>query len=213
MKILLIEDNEMIIKALKYLLESHEYYVDVATSIKEAKEKITNTYDLIILDVMLPDGNGLDFFKEYISTPSLVLSAKDEEEDVVKAIDLGVQDYIIKPFRSMELLSRINNIIKRNKKNTIKEFQNIKFDMDAYKIYVDNKEVVLTALELKILFLMLENSGCLVTREMIIDKIWDASGKFVNDNTLSVYIKRIREKLKNDDLIKTIKGIGYRIDL
>lgn len=213
MKILLIEDNEMIIKALKYLLESHEYYVDVATSIKEAREKITNTYDLIILDVMLPDGNGLDFFKEYVRTPALVLSAKDEEKDVVKAIDLGVQDYIIKPFRSMELLSRINNIIKRNKKNTIKEFENIKFDMDAYKIYVDNLEVVLTGLELKILFLMLENSGCLVTREMIIDKIWDASGKFVNDNTLSVYIKRIREKLKNDDLIKTIKGIGYRIDL
>lgn len=213
MKILLIEDNEMIIKALKYLLESHEYYVDVATSIKEAREKITNTYDLIILDVMLPDGNGLDFFKEYVSTPALVLSAKGEEKDVVKAIDLGVQDYIIKPFRSMELLSRINNIIKRNKKNTIKEFENIKFDMDAYKIYVDNIEVVLTGLELKILFLMLENSGCLVTREMIIDKIWDASGKFVNDNTLSVYIKRIREKLKNNDLIKTIKGIGYRIDL
>lgn len=213
MKILLIEDNEMIIKALKYLLESHEFIVDVATTIKEAKESITSKYDLIILDVILPDGNGLDFFKNYVSIPALVLSAKDEEEDVVKAIDLGVQDYIIKPFRSMELLSRINNIIKRNKKNTIKEFENIKFDMDAYKIYVDNLEVVLTGLELKILFLMLENSGCLVTREMIIDKIWDASGKFVNDNTLSVYIKRIREKLKNDDLIKTIKGIGYRIDL
>lgn len=213
MKILLIEDNEMIIKALKYLLESHEFIVDVATTIKEAKESITSKYDLIILDVMLPDGNGLDFFKNYVSIPALVLSAKDKEKDVVKAIDLGVQDYIIKPFRSMELLSRINNIIKRNKKNTIKEFQNIKFDMDAYKIYVDNLEVVLTGLELKILFLMLENSGCLVTREMIIDKIWDASGKFVNDNTLSVYIKRIREKLKNDDLIKTIKGIGYRIDL
>lgn len=213
MKILLIEDNEMIIKALKYLLESHEFIVDVATTIKEAKESITSKYDLIILDVMLPDGNGLDFFKNYVSIPALVLSAKAEEEDVVKAIDLGVQDYIIKPFRSMELLSRINNIIKRNKKNTIKEFENIKFDMDAYKIYVDNLEVVLTGLELKILFLMLENSGCLVTREMIIDKIWDASGKFVNDNTLSVYIKRIREKLKNDDLIKTIKGIGYRIDL
>lgn len=213
MKILLIEDNEMIIKALKYLLESHEFIVDVATTIKEAKESITSKYDLIILDVMLPDGNGLDFFKNYVSIPALVLSAKDEEKDVVKAIDLGVQDYIIKPFRPMELLSRINNIIKRNKKNTIKEFENIKFDMDAYKIYVDNLEVVLTGLELKILFLMLENSGCLVTREMIIDKIWDASGKFVNDNTLSVYIKRIREKLKNDDLIKTIKGIGYRIDL
>ena len=213
MKILLVEDSEMIVKAIKFLLEEHNYDVSVANTIKDAKEKVSNNYDLVILDVMLPDGNGLDFFKNYVDVPTLVLSAKDEEEDVVKAIDLGVQDYIIKPFRSMELLSRINNIIKRNKKNTIKEFQNIKFDMDAYKIFIDDKEVVLTALELKILFLMLENSGCLVTREMIIDKIWDASGKFVNDNTLSVYIKRIREKLKNDDLIKTIKGIGYRIDL
>ena len=213
MKILLIEDNEMIIKALKYLLESHEFIVDVATTIKEAKESITSKYDLIILDVMLPDGNGLDFFKNYVSIPALVLSAKDEEEDVVKAIDLGVQDYIIKPFRSMELLSRINNIIKRNKKNTIKEFQNIKFDMDAYKIFIDDKEVILTALELKILFLMLENSGCLVTREMIINKIWDESGKFVNDNTLSVYIKRIREKIGREDIIKTVKGVGYRMDI
>lgn len=213
MKILLIEDNEMIIKALKYLLESHEYYVDVATSIKKAKEKIINTYDLIILDIMLPDGNGLDFYKSYIKEPVLVLSAKDEEEDVVKAIDMGVEDYIIKPFRSMELLSRINNIIKRNKKDNIKKYKNITFDMDSYKVYVDEEEIILTGLELKILFLLLENSGYLVTREMIIDKIWDASGKFVNDNTLSVYIKRIREKLQNDELIKTKKGIGYRVDL
>ena len=124
-----------------------------------------------------------------------------------------VQDYIIKPFRSKELLSRINNIIKRNKKNNIKTFENISFDMDAYKVYVNNIEVELTGLELKILFLLLENSGRLVTRDVIIDRIWDASGKFVNDNTLSVYIKRIREKIGNDNFIKTIKGIGYRVDL
>ena len=213
MKILLIEDNEMIIKALKYLLESHEFIVDVATTIKEAKESITSKYDLIILDVMLPDGNGLDFFKNYVSIPALVLSAKDEEEDVVKAIDLGVQDYIIKPFRSMELLSRINNIIKRNKKNNNKMYKNIIFDMDSYRVYKDDQEIILTGLELKLLFFLLENNGIIVTRDMIIDKIWDVSGKFVNDNTLSVYIKRIREKIGREDIIKTVKGVGYRMDL
>jgi len=213
MKILLVEDNEMIIKAISFLLEEHGYIVHVARNIKEAKELINDAFDLVILDVCLPDGNGLDFFENYVNIPALVLSAKDEEDDVVKAIDLGVQDYIIKPFRSKELLSRINNIIKRNKKNNIKKFENVTFDMNAYKVYVNNVEVELTGLELKILFLLLENCGMIVTRDVIIDKIWDASGKFVNDNTLSVYIKRIREKIGNDNFIKTIKGIGYRVDL
>ena len=203
----------MIVKAIKFLLEEHNYDVSVASTIKDAKEMVSNNYDLIILDVMLPDGNGLDFFKNYVDVPTLVLSAHDEEEDVVTSLDLGVEDYIIKPFRSKELLSRINNIIKRNKKNNIKTFENISFDMDAYKVYANNIEVELTGLELKILFLLLENSGRLVTRDVIIDRIWDASGKFVNDNTLSVYIKRIREKIGNDNFIKTIKGIGYRVDL
>ena len=213
MKILLVEDNEMIIKAIRFLLEEHDYKVSVASTIKEAKEKISKNYDLIILDVMLPDGNGLEFFENYVDVPTLVLSAKDEEEDVVTSLDLGVEDYIIKPFRSKELLSRINNIIKRNKKNNIKIYKNITFDLDAYRVYVDKNEIDLTGLELKILFYLLENSGILVTREMIINKIWDESGKFVNDNTLSVYIKRIREKIGREDVIKTIKGVGYRMDI
>lgn len=213
MKILLVEDNEMIVKAIKFLLQEHNYDVSVASTIKEAKEMVSKNYDLIILDVMLPDGNGLDFFKNYVDVPTLVLSAKDEEEDVVTSLDLGVEDYIIKPFRSKELLSRINNIIKRNKKNNIKMYKNITFDLDAYRVYVDKNEIDLTGLELKILFYLLENSGILVTREMIINKIWDESGKFVNDNTLSVYIKRIREKIGCEDVIKTIKGVGYRMDI
>lgn len=213
MKILLVEDSEMIVKAIKFLLQEHNYDVSVAQTIKEAKEMVSKNYDLIILDVMLPDGNGLDFFKNYVDVPTLVLSAKDEEEDVVTSLDLGVEDYIIKPFRSKELLSRINNIIKRNKKNNIKMYKNITFDLDAYRVYVDKNEIDLTGLELKILFYLLENSGILVTREMIINKIWDESGKFVNDNTLSVYIKRIREKIGREDIIKTIKGVGYRMDI
>lgn len=213
MKILLVEDSEMIVKAIKFLLQEHNYDVSVASTIKEAKEMVSKNYDLVILDVMLPDGNGLDFFKNYVDVPTLVLSAKDEEEDVVTSLDLGVEDYIIKPFRSKELLSRINNIIKRNKKNNIKMYKNITFDLDAYRVYVDKNEIDLTGLELKILFYLLENSGILVTREMIINKIWDESGKFVNDNTLSVYIKRIREKIGREDVIKTIKGVGYRMDI
>lgn len=213
MKILLVEDSQMIVKAIKFLLEEHNYEVSVASTIKDAKEMVSNNYDLVILDVMLPDGNGLDFFKNYIDVPTLVLSAKDEEDDVVTSLDLGVEDYIIKPFRSKELLSRINNIIKRNKKNNIKMYKNITFDLDAYRVYVDKNEIDLTGLELKILFYLLENKGILVTRDMIINRIWDESGKFVNDNTLSVYIKRIREKIGCEDIIKTVKGVGYRMDL
>lgn len=213
MKILLVEDSQMNVKAIKFLLEEHNYEVSVASTIKDAKEMVSNNYDLVILDVMLPDGNGLDFFKNYINVPTLVLSAKDEEDDVVTSLDLGVEDYIIKPFRSKELLSRINNIIKRNKKNNIKMYKNITFDLDAYRVYVDKNEIDLTGLELKILFYLLENKGILVTRDMIINRIWDESGKFVNDNTLSVYIKRIREKIGCEDVIKTVKGVGYRMDL
>ena len=213
MKVLLLEDNEMIIKAITYLLNQYNYEVFIAKNIKEAIAKINNNYDLVILDVMLPDGSGLDFYNKYVDIPTLVLSAKDEEEDVVKAIDMGVEDYIIKPFRSKELLSRINNIIKRNKKNNLIKYKNIVIDMEGYKVFVNNKEINFTGLELKILFLLLENSRKVVTREVIIDRIWDMSGKFVNDNTLTVYIKRIREKLQDEDFIKTVKGIGYRIDL
>ncbi len=213
MKVFLLEDNEMIIKAITYLLNQYNYEVFIAKNIKEAIAKINSNYDLVILDVMLPDGSGLDFYNKYVDIPTLVLSAKDEEEDVVKAIDMGVEDYIIKPFRSKELLSRINNIIKRNKKNNLIKYKNIVIDMEGYKVIVNDKEINFTGLELKILFLLLENSRKVVTREVIIDRIWDMSGKFVNDNTLTVYIKRIREKLQDEDFIKTVKGIGYRIDL
>lgn len=213
MKILLIEDNEMIIKGITFLLEEHGYFVDVAVSLNKAKDLITNLYDLVILDLMLPDGDGYTFFKEYIEIPTLVLSAKDEEEDIVSLLDAGAVDYIVKPFRSKELLSRINGIIKRSKKDTLIEFENLKLDTLSYKVYKDSEEVVLTGLELKILFFLIENAGIIVRRETILEKIWDASGKFVEDNTLTVYIKRIREKLGNDNLIKTIKGIGYRVDL
>lgn len=213
MKILLVEDDEMISKATRYLLMQHDYEVDIAKTIQEAREKINNNYALVILDVMLPDGSGLDFLKEYNFVPMLVLSAVALEDDVVKAIDMGAFDYIIKPFRSKELLSRINSIIKRTKMIKKIEYENLVIDLESARVFSFSKEVSLTSLEMKILFMLLENKNKIMTREVIINKIWDMSGKFVNDNTLTVYIKRIREKLQNESFIKTIKGIGYRVDI
>lgn len=213
MKILLVEDDEMISKATRYLLMQHDYEVDIAKTIQEAREKINNNYVLVILDVMLPDGSGLDFLKEYNFIPMLVLSAVALEDDVVKAIDMGAFDYIIKPFRSKELLSRINSIIKRTKMIKKIEYENLVIDLESARVFSFSKEVSLTSLEMKILFMLLENKNKIMTREVIINKIWDMSGKFVNDNTLTVYIKRIREKLQNESFIKTIKGIGYRVDI
>lgn len=213
MKILLVEDDEMISKATRYLLMQHDYEVDIAKTIQEAREKINNNYVLVILDVMLPDGSGLDFLKEYNFVPMLVLSAVALEDDVVKAIDMGAFDYIIKPFRSKELLSRINSIIKRTKMIKKIEYENLVIDLESARVFSFSKEVSLTSLEMKILFMLLENKNKIMTREVIINKIWDMSGKFVNDNTLTVYIKRIREKLQNESFIKTIKGIGYRVDI
>lgn len=215
MKILLVEDNDLIIKGLLFLLEQHNFEVIVAHNLNDASKNLTKDINLIILDIMLPDGDGLDFYKSNIKgeIPVIVLSAKDDEEKVVEALDAGVEDYIIKPFRSNELLSRINKVLKRNIKESIITFENLKFNMESNQVYINDEEVILTGLEIKILFLLLENHNRIVTRELIIDRIWDVSGKFVNDNTLSVYVKRIREKLKNEGIIKTIKGIGYRVDL
>lgn len=211
--ILLIEDNDYIIKGIKYLLKSHNFKVTVAKSLKEAKELISNKYDLIILDLMLPDGDGLKFYEENLKDKTtLILTAKDDEDIISTSLDSGVEDYIIKPFRSKELLSRINKILKRNKDNELISVDNVTIDTEAGRVFVNGEEITLTSLEYRILLLLFQNLNRIVTREILIDRIWDISGKFVEDNTLTVYIKRIREKLGNDNIIKTIKGIGYRVD-
>lgn len=212
-KILLVEDNEYIIKGIKYLLEVNNFNIIVAKTLKEAKNLIQEKYDLIILDLMLPDGDGLVFYNDFLhNLPTLVLTAKDDEDIISSSLDKGVEDYIIKPFRSKELLSRINKIIHRKQSNEIIKVDNIKVDVDANRVFVEDKEIKLTSLEYRILLLLFQNLNRIVTRETIIDRIWDISGNFVNDNTLTVYIKRIRKKLNNDNIIKTIKGIGYRVD-
>lgn len=216
--ILLIEDNEPIAKGLKYSLGQENFIVTISNKVQKSKELLkVNKYDLIILDITLPDGNGYELCK-YIKTnfdiPIIFLTAKDEEQDVVKGFDLGADDYVIKPFRTKELMSRINNILRRYAKEEENKLKagNIIIDLDASRVYVNEKEIVFTALEYKILVLLFSNIGKTVSREKILDKIWDVAGNFVNDNTLTVYVKRIRAKLGKYDVIKTIKGIGYRVD-
>lgn len=214
-KILLVEDNETIIMGLKYSLEQENFRVITAKNVEESREKIKQEQiDIVLLDVSLPDGNGFDLYRNNIkekNISSIFLTAKDEEDNIVKGLELGAEDYITKPFSIKELMARINRIILRNKKNTIIQVQNIKFDMDKMVVYRDNENVELTNLELKILNLLFLNLNKVVKRSEIIDKIWEWTGNDVNDNTITVYLKRIREKIKTDIII-TIKGIGYRID-
>ena len=220
-KILLVEDNETITMGLKYSLEQEKFYVETAKNIVMAKVKINKEeFDLYLLDIALPDGEGYEickYVKEKGDNPVIFLTAKDEETDIVQGLDMGADDYVVKPFRIRELISRINSVLRRYDKETANENQlkckDIIIDNNTAKVYKNGREVIFTSLEYKILFMLVNNKNMLVTREQILDKIWDMAGNFVNDNTLTVYIKRIREKLddKEGKIIQTVRGIGYRV--
>lgn len=211
MKILLVEDNKSISDNLKYTFNINNIDLDVTNNIKSTKDYLEyNKPNLIILDVTLPDGNGFDLYKSELSKmniPVIFLTACDTEENIVEVLNMGASDYITKPFRPLELIARINKILH---KKTIK-IKDITIDMNKMIVTKNNEIINLTTLEYKILNLLIENINKVVTRDRIIDSIWEWTGNDVNDNTITVYMKRIREKL-NSDIIITIKGIGYRID-
>lgn len=215
MQILLVEDDELIAKGLIYSFKQSGYNLIHKTNIKSTSEFIKKEkVEFIILDISLPDGNGFDLYNDTIkksNIPTIFLTAKDDEETIVKGLELGAEDYITKPFSTKELIARMKKIILRTKKNQIIEIKNIKFDIDKMEVYQDQKKLEFTSLEIKILHLLFMNLNKVVTRNEIIDKIWEWTGNDVNDNTVTVYLKRIREKLQTDIII-TIKGIGYRID-
>ena len=189
-KILLIEDNETIILGLKYSLEQEGFEVDIAKSVKETKKKLEKTFDLYLLDISLPDGNGFEICKEIKSkqdVPVIFLTARDEETNVVLGLDIGADDYIIKPFRIRELISRINSVLRRYDKNMANSrivYQDIVIDTKKAKVYQNNQEIIFTSLEYKILLMLFTNQNKLITREQLLDKIWNIAGNFVNDNTL-----------------------------
>ena len=216
MNILLVEDNEGIIKGLSYSFKINNFNLKVKTNIKETKEYLTNNnnLDLIILDITLPDGNGFDLYEDIIknlSIPTIFLTAKDLEDDIVKGLEIGAEDYITKPFSTKELLARVNKVLLRKKKKNLIKVKDITFDLDKVILLKNNKIIDLTPLELKLINLLFNNIGKVVTRNTILDKIWEWTGNFVDDHTVTVYFNRIREKIKTD-IIKTIKGIGYLID-
>ena len=218
-KILLVEDNETIIMGLKYSLEQENFQIIPSKTKKEAEEILKiEKIDLVLLDVTLPDGNGFDIckiIKAKMDIPVIFLTAQDEETSVVIGLDLGADDYVVKPFRTKELISMINSVLRRYdksiEKSNIIQYKDIKIDVNMAKVYKDNEEIIFTSLEYRILLMLFSNQNKLITREQLLDKIWDVAGNFVNDNTLTVYIKRIREKLGNEEIIKTVRGLGYRI--
>lgn len=216
-KLLLVEDNNAIIMGLDFLFKEEGYNFDVARTCNEADKLITkNKYDIVLLDVFLPDGNGFEIckkIKKEFNTPVIFLTAKDEEKDIVYGFDIGADDYVIKPFRNRELISRINNVLRRNNKGKQIKYKDITIDVDSGRVYKNEQEVLLTKLEYTILLCLFQNQNILISREKLLNDIWDAAGNFVEDNTLTVYIKRIREKIgdSSGSIIKTIRGMGYRV--
>lgn len=213
MKILLVEDNKSIIKGLEYAFAQNGYSCEYCLSLDEAVRKAPFNYDVAVLDIMLPDGNGFDLFKKirrYSDLPVIFLTAVDDEDSVVNGLELGADDYITKPFSTRELIARIKRVANKNSKKNIITVSGVTLDLDKSAVFENGKQLELTALEYKLLSLLMQNAGKVVTRELIFEKIWDASGNFVNDNTLTVYIKRIRKKL-DADIIKTVKGMGYQV--
>lgn len=213
MKILLVEDNKSIIKGLEYAFAQNGYSCEYCLSLDEAVRKAPFNYDAAVLDIMLPDGNGFDLFKKirrYSDLPVIFLTAVDDEDSVVNGLELGADDYITKPFSTRELIARIKRVANKNSKKNIITVSGVTLDLDKSAVFENGKQLELTALEYKLLSLLMQNVGKVVTRELIFEKMWDVSGNFVNDNTLTVYIKRIRKKL-DADIIKTVKGLGYQV--
>lgn len=221
-KILIVEDDYTIANNLKFYLETEGFYVDCVDNYQDTLQKLADKkYQIILLDVMIRGGNGFDMFStiEQMSKAGIIyLTALDDEEDIVKGLELGAEDYVTKPFHARELLTRIHKVLKRREKEEEKKItiQDVTIDLQENKVYKKGKELIdITGLEYKLLRFLFENKGRMITRDEILEKIWDSEENFVNDNTLTVYIKRIRNKIENpenkEQIIKTVRGIGYRI--
>lgn len=211
-KILLVEDDIFLRDGLSEMLTKESYDVTVAENFITANEKIREHFQLIILDIMLPDGNGLELCQEIRkadnNTPILFLTACDDEIQIVRGLDAGADDYVTKPFRLLELLSRIRALLRRSG-NQILSDKNIIVDNDNMTVTKDGKTISLTPTEYMILKTLMSNRGIIVTRNILLEKIWDCDESFIDDNTLSVHVSRLREKIGSEH-IATVRGVGYR---
>lgn len=224
MYLLLVEDDEAILDSLSFCLNKEGFKVLTAASGKEALE-IINTEDiaLMLLDINLPDMSGTQVYakiKQIKDIPTIFLTANSLETTIVQALDMGADDYITKPFHTKELISRINSVLRRTHQGEIKNIitiKNLTINLTEATIYKNNEKIFLTALEYKILLILCLHPNMVFTRESILADIWDTVEDYVNDNTLTVYIKRIREKIEDDptnpNIIQTVRGIGYKVEL
>lgn len=232
-KILLIEDDYALAMGLSYTLKAEDYDLSYAKNLKEAREELffndeipksdrDKLFNLIILDVMLPDGDGFSLLKELIDKdidiPVIFSTAVSDEANIVMGLDLGADDYITKPYRIKELLARVAAVIRRHEKTKISRsdiisFGEHKFSEDSLRLYHKDDLVECTPAELRLLREFINNKGIVLTRNILMERLYDTGEAFIDDNTLSVYIKRLRDKLGRDAAyIKTVKGVGYRFD-
>jgi two-component system response regulator VicR len=221
-RILLVEDDKTIALGMEYALQQEGYSTTVCYNAKTAKEKIQQeSYDLAVLDVALPDGDGYELcrkIRERSDIPIIFVTAMDEEVNVVMGLDMGADDYITKPFRVRELLSRIRSVLRRYNKASQPSseivLKDIRINTAEAKVYKKDEPVILTSMEYKLLLTLAVAQGRVLTRNQILEEIWDAAGEFVNDNTLTVCIKRLREKIEDNpqtpQIIHTVRGLGYR---
>ncbi|CAM4157874.1 response regulator transcription factor [Paenibacillus alkaliterrae] len=225
MKILLVEDDKTIASGLEYSLQQDRYSTVLCHDAASAKKMLAEQLDqfaLCLFDLSLPDGSGYELcgiVKERSDIPVIFLTAVDDEVNVVMGLDMGADDYITKPFRIRELLSRIKSVLRRYQKQTqtkaVIEIENIQIHTLEGKVYKNGGEMILTALEYRLLLIFANHIGQILSRSQLLEQIWDVAGDFVNDNTLTVYIKRLREKIEDHPqhptIIKTVRGLGYKV--
>lgn len=222
MNILLVEDDRTLAMGIEYSLNNDGFKVILADTLKKARESFqSNEIGMILLDVTLPDGNGYEFCKEIReknNTPIIFLTACDEEVNIVLGLDMGADDYITKPVRVRELIARINAVsrrrgIKKEEKTDKITTKDLTVYPLKYEVYKNEEKIQLTSAEYKLLLLFLENKGNVLTRKQLLENLWDVEGDFIEEKTLTVYIKRLREKLldsKENKYIETVRGIGYK---
>lgn len=224
-KVLLLEDDISLVDGLKYSLEKKGFMLDIARTISEVEVYLSecNKYDLILLDVTLPDGTGFEICEQVRNrgdmTPIIFLTASDEEINIIRGLDSGGDDYITKPFRLGELYSRINALLRRagitqNNDDLILNCGDITIDYIGNRVLLNNKVLELTSIEYRLICLLIRNVNKVVSRNFILNELWDGMGNFIDDNTLSVHIRRLREKIEDDPSypkhLVTVRGFGYK---
>ncbi len=216
-KILLVEDDDTISFGIRVSLEKKGYEITACTCLADAKKLFSDAFALVLLDLNLPDGTGYElctWVKARCDTPIIFLTVRDEVSDITRGLDMGADDYVTKPFHIAVLESRIAAVLRRvpEEPDGSAACGNIRLNKEKMQVLLDGREITLTALEYRMLLILMENKGRTLPRSLILEKLWDSEGNFVNDNTLTVTVKRLREKLDHTRCITTVRGIGYRME-